>query len=301
MNRLSSARREQILRALCEGNSMRATTRICGVSRTAVNALLRMVGYACEKYQAEVFVNLPSRRIQCDEIWAFVGCKDKNVPNVSPRTHALSEQIGDAWTWTALDPDSKLMIAWLVGERDEHCARAFMRTVAARVRMPKRWGSTDRVQISTDGLSLYLPAVEEAFGWAKVDYAQVVKDYGCYIDGPDGERRYSPSTCVGYHINVVMGNPDPAHISTSHVERSNLTLRMQQRRFTRLTNAFSRKVENLQRAVSLHMMFYNFVRRHQTIKTTPAFKVGVADHVWSLREVAELPERFGEETMLLAA
>lgn len=299
MNKLSLARREQVLRALVEGNSVRATTRITGAALATVLGVLRSVGYACRKYQHGVLVDLPVKHLQCDEIWSFVQCKEKNAPNVKPSTRENADWLGSAWTWTALDPDSKLMVAWKVGERDEATAHAFMRLVARRVRKPK--STKDRLQITTDGLSHYLTAVEDAFGWGKVDYAQVVKEYGTYVENERGERRYSPSTCTGYTITPIMGNPDPEHISTSHVERSNLTIRMQQRRFTRLTNGFSRKMENLERAVSLHFMHYSFCRRHQTIKTTPAFKAGVADHVWTLREIAELPERYADDLILLAA
>jgi IS1 family transposase len=293
MNRLSLARREQVLRCLVEGCSMRATSRITGASLTTVTSLLRVVGYAARKYQAETLVSVPCKRLQCDEIWAFVGAKEKNAPNVSERTKESADWLGDAWTWTALDPDTKLMLAWLVGERSADDAHRFIRMVAHRIR--------NRVQITTDGLHHYLTAIEDVFGWGRCDYAQVVKTYGTYIETEGGERRYSPSTCTGFYIVPVMGDPDPAEISTSHVERSNLTIRMQQRRFTRLTNAFSRKMENLERAVSLHFMWYNFGRRHQTIRTTPAFRAGVADHVWTLAEIAELPERYGEEMALLAA
>jgi IS1 family transposase len=297
MNRLSLARREAVLRCLVEGNSLRSTSRITGAALATVTGLLRSVGYACRQYQNEVFVDLPVKRVQCDEIWAFVQCKDKQVENVKDTTKEKADWLGDAWTWTALDPDSKLMVAWLVGERDDVYAHHFMRTLARRVRNVP--GKGKRLQITTDGLSLYLTAVEHAFGWGKCDYAQVVKEYGTYVETENGERRYSPSTCTGYHIIEVMGEPDPNHISTSLVERSNLTMRMGMRRFTRLTNAFSKKMENLDRAVSLHFMYYNFVRRHQTIKTTPAFKLGVADRVWTLRDVAELVERY--EMALLAA
>lgn len=297
MNRLSLARREAVLRCLVEGNSLRSTSRITGASLNTVTGVLRSVGYACRRYQNEAFVDLPVKRIECDEIWAFVQCKEKQAPNVKESTKEKSDWLGDAWTWTALDPDSKLMVAWIVGERDEAYAHHFMRMVARRVRREK--DPRKRLQISTDGLSHYLTAVEAAFGWGRVDYAQIVKEYGTYIETESGERRYSPSTCKGFHIVTVMGDPDPDAISTSYVERSNLTMRMGMRRFTRLTNAFSKKMENLDRAVSLHFMYYNYVRRHSAIKTTPAHRLGISDRVWKLSEVAELVERYDVE--LLAA
>lgn len=295
MNRLSLARRAEVLACLCDGVSMRATVRITGVAKQTVTNLLRDVGAACQRMQEETLVNLPCRRLQMDEIWAFVGCKDKQVPNVKASTRASADHLGDVWTWTALDPDTKLMAGWLVGERTPEDAHAFVRLVAGRLK--------NRVQITSDGLSHYTTAIEDTFGWGRCDFAQIVKEYGCYVETANGERRYSPSTCTGFYINPIMGNPDPEHICTSHVERSNLTLRMQQRRFTRLTNAFSRRRANLEKAVALHFAYYNFVRRHQTIKTTPAFKAGVANHVWTLAELAELPERYGiaEEPMALAA
>jgi IS1 family transposase len=294
MNTLSLARREQILRCLVEGVSMRATTRITGASINTVTKVLRTAGYAARRFQAETLVNVPCKRLELDEIWAFVGTKEKQAGQAKARTREVAGQLGDAWTWTALDPNSKLMLAWHVGLREAHDAHVFVRQLASRL------SGRVRVQITSDGLSHYVSAIEDIFGWARCDYAQIVKTYGTYVETENGERRYSPSTCTGFYIVPVMGDPDPEHISTSHVERSNLTIRMQGRRFTRLTNAFSKKLENLERAVSLHFMWYNFGRRHMTIKTTPAFKACVTDHVWSLREIAELEERY-EDVRLLAA
>lgn len=201
--------------------------------------------------------------------------------------------LGDAWTWTGICADTKLVPAWLVGERDADWAVAFMEILASRMR--------SRVQLTTDGLKCYLEAVESAFGADGIDYAMLVKQYGCYTENERGERRYSPAMCTGFEIHEKLGHPKRNHISTSFVERSNLNMRMNMRRFTRLTNAFSRKVENLRHAVALNFMVYNFGRRHSTIKTTPAFAAGVADHVWSLEEIAELVERYPAQDCKKAA
>jgi IS1 family transposase len=220
-------------------------------------------------------VNLKCRRIQCDEIWAFCYAKEKNIP-----THMRSlPGVGDVWTWTALDADSKLIVSWLVGERDAGYATEFINDVASRL--------ATRVQLTTDGLRPYLEAVENAFG-ADIDYAQLVKLYG---QAPEAEKRYSPAECIGCERKRVEGNPDPSHISTSFVERQNLTMRMSMRRFTRLTNAFSKKIENLEAAVALHFMWYNFGRIHQTLRVTPAMEAGVTDHVWSVGEIVDLLEK----------
>ena len=272
MNRLSQEKRARVVAALVEGNSIRATVRMTGVAKNTVSKLLVDLGRACDEYQRKTLVNLNSRRIQCDEIWAFVYAKEKNA---APEMKAAG-QAGDVWTWTALDADSKLMVSWLVGGRDAGYATAFMQDVADRL--------SSRVQLTTDGHKVYLNAVEDAFG-ADVDFAQLVKLYG---DAPEGARRYSPPVCNGSRKTTVTGNPDPAHISTSFVERQNLTMRMSMRRFTRLTNAFSKKVENLEAAVALHFMYYNFGRVHQTLRVTPAMEAGVSDHLWSLEEIVAL-------------
>lgn len=262
--------------ALVEGNSIRATVRMTGVAKNTVVKLLVTLGAACEKFQRETLVNLPCKRIQCDEIWSFVYAKDKNAkPEMKEAGTA-----GSVWTWTALDPDSKLMVSWLVGYRDSGYAAAFVEDIAYRLK--------NRVQLTTDSNKLYFTAVEKAFG-ADVDYAMLVKLYG---SPQEDDRTYSPAVCIGCRKTAMMGNPDPAFMSPSHVERQNLTMRMSMRRFTRLTNAFStKKVENLEAAVALHFMYYNFGRVHQTLRVTPAMEAGVADHVWTLAEIVALLDR----------
>lgn len=272
MNTLSTATRCQIVSCLVEGNSIRATCRMTGSAKNTVVKLLRDLGAACEAYQRRTLVGLTCKRVQCDEIWSFCYAKEKNLPK-----HLKGKPgYGDVWTWTALDPDSKLMISWLVGERDGAYATEFMGDVASRLR--------NRVQLTTDGHKVYFQAVEDAFGSA-VDYAMLVKIYG---QPRETEHRYSPAECVGCRRVAVMGSPDPAYVSTSYIERSNLTLRMGSRRFTRLTNAFSKKAENLQAAVALHMMHYNFARIHSSLRVTPAMEAGVSNHVWSIEEIVDL-------------
>lgn len=272
MNKLSTAKRAAVVAALVEGNSIRATVRMTGVAKNTVVKLLVELGTACDAYQRQALVNLRCRRIQCDEIWSFVYAKGKNA---SPEMK-MEGTAGDVWTWTAIDADTKLMISWLVGGRDGGYAFEFMQDVAGRL--------AHRVQLTTDGHKPYLEAVEGAFG-CDVDYAQLVKIYG---QAPEGHRRYSPPVCTGMTRTVVSGAPAPAHVSTSYVERQNLTMRMSMRRFTRLTNGFSKKVENHAAAVALHFMYYNFARVHQTLRVTPAMEAGVADHAWMLAEIVGL-------------
>jgi IS1 family transposase/lambda repressor-like predicted transcriptional regulator len=276
MNRLPLEKRAQILALLVEGNSMRAVTRLTGVSINTVTKLLEDVGLACNLYQAQTLVNLPCKRVQCDEIWAFCYAKEKNV---APE-HKGELGYGDVYTWTAMCADTKLMVSYAVGKRDADTANAFMHDVAARL--------ANRVQMTTDGFHPYFEAIEGAFG-RDIDYGQLIKLYG---GGSQAEaaRRYSPSEFIRSEQRVVNGNPDPLHISTSYVERSNLTMRMGMRRFTRLTNGFSKKVANLEHAVSLHFMHYNFARIHKTLRVTPAMAAGIADHVWSLEEIARLAD-----------
>jgi IS1 family transposase len=272
MNRLSPAIRTQIVKALVEGNSIRATCRMTDTSKNTVAKLLVELGAICDAYQDEHLRDLPCQRIQCDEIWSFVYSKAKNVPT----EHDGEFGYGDVWTWVAIDADTKLVPAWMVGTRDGAAATAFMQDVASRM--------ANRVQLTTDGHKAYLNAVEDAFG-ANVDYAQLVKLYG---PNEQPDTRDSPAQCIGTDLRHITGSPDPKHVSTSYVERQNLTMRMGMRRFTRLTNAFSKKVENLASALSIHYMYYNFCRKHQTLGTTPAVAAGVADHVWHPSEVVAL-------------
>jgi IS1 family transposase len=277
MNRLSTEQRARIVGCLTEGMSIRATCRVTGAAKGTVTKLLVDLGQACSAYQDQALRGLESKRIECDEIWSFVHAKAKNVPP----DHRDEFGYGDVWTWVAIDSDSKLVPSWLVGNRDMTDAIAFVEDLAGRL--------TERVQLTTDGHSGYLGAVELAFG-SEIDYAMLIKLYG--RDHGASDTRYSPAVCTGVEVRHVQGDPDPSLISTSYVERQNLTMRMGMRRFTRLTNAFSKKVENLANAVSLHFMHYNFARPHKTLSTpyptTPAMAAGVADHVWTLKEIAGL-------------
>lgn len=275
MNRLSVEERARILASLCEGASIRATSRITGAAKGTIIRLLCDVGAACDWYQDANLRNLTSKRIQCDEIWSFCQSKERNVP----KEHKGRWGYGDLWTWVAIDPDSKLVPCWAIGRRDVVQARYFIGDLAQRV--------SHRIQLTTDGLSWYREAVEEAFG-GNVDFAQLIKIYG--PDQSEDERRYSPPVVIEAIVKVINGNPSPDHITTSHVERQNLTMRMNMRRFTRLTNGFSKKAENLAYAVALHFMYYNFCRVHKTIKTTPAIKAGITNRIWTLRDLAELPD-----------
>jgi IS1 family transposase len=276
MNRLSTERRAAVVRCLVEGNSVRATSRL---TKTAINTVIRLcvdLGEMCALYQHHTLRNLTCKRIQCDEIWSFVGAKQKAVK-------AGAKGIGDVWTWTAMDADSKLMVAWLTGRRNARAALEFMDDLRGRL--------AGRVQLTTDGHAVYLDAVDATFG-ANVDYAMLVKIYGSGQLN-DAASRYSPPVCIGAEKIIQWGMPDPDHISTSYVERSNLTMRMGMRRFTRLTNGYSKKMENHVAAVEVHMMHYNFCRPHSTLTeahtqhypTTPAMAAGLTDHVWSVEEV----------------
>jgi len=276
MNRLPQAKRVQVVKALVEGNSIRSTVRMTGVAKNTVSKLLVELADACAQYQDDTLRGLTCRRVEADEIWAFCYAKEANVPEA----HKGEFGYGDIWTWVAMDADTKLIINTLVGERDTPTAIEFMTEVRERV--------ANRTQLTTDGLVCYLTAVEEAFG-ADVDYGQLVKVYGT---NPDSERRYSPSRFITADRRVVSGSPDAATVRTSHIERQNLTMRMSMRRFTRLTNGFSKKAENLIASVNLHQMHYNFARPHKSLANpyprTPAMAAGVTDHVWTVDEIVAL-------------
>ena len=272
MNVLDIKKRAQILHMLVEGNSLRATARMADVSRNTVDKLLCDVGQACLDYQDKHLCNLPCKNVQCDEIWSFVYSKGKNVPEDKKNQFGF----GDVWTWVAIDADTKLIPCWHVGPRNSKAAKIFIDDLAGRL--------ANRVQLTTDGHNPYLEAVENAFG-NDIDYARLIKIYG---EDPSKEKRYSPSRFVEAKCSTVTGNPDKSQISTSIVERQNLTMRMSMRRFTRLTNAFSKKVENHMYAISLHYMYYNFGRIHQSLRVTPAMEAGITDHIWSLEEIAGL-------------
>jgi IS1 family transposase len=271
MNRLDTHRRIAVVAALVEGNSIRSTVRRTGVAKNTVVKLLLDLAEACTAHHDRTVRGLRVRLLQCDEIWNFVGAKAKNA-----RPEQKAEGWGDTWTWTALDAQTKLCVSYLVGGRDAGWAKEFMEDCASRI--------AGRVQVTTDGHRAYLEAVETAFG-ADIDYAQLQKIYGA---PNDNETRYSPAKCIGCDMKVVSGNPDPKHVSTSFVERRNLSMRMSIRRFTRLTNAFSKKVENHAAAVALWFAYYNFCRVHQTLRVTPAMEAGLADHVWSIAELVAL-------------
>jgi IS1 family transposase len=274
MNRLDIKQRAQILHMLVEGNSLRATARMADVSRNTVDKLLRDVGAACLDYQEKALRNLPCKRVQCDEIWSFVHTKGRNLPEEERSRFG----VGNVWTWTAICAGTKLVPCWHVGNRGVEDARLFIDDLAGRL--------ANRVQLTTDGHTPYLTAVEDALG-ADIDYAILIKIYG---QTAEGQRRYSPPVCVGCDEHKVTGKPNKDHISTSYVERQNLTMRMSMRRFTRLTNAFSKKVENHMHAISLHYMYYNFGRIHRLLRVTPAMEAGISDHVWSLEEIAALAD-----------
>lgn len=270
-NVLNSEKRAQVINCLVEGNSIRATVRLTGVAKNTVVKLLADVGRACSVYQDRAFRGLTCKRIQCDEVWSFVGAKEKNTTD-----ETKLKGWGDCWTWTALDADTKLIPCWYVGTRDAGAAYHFMHDLADRL--------AHRVQLTTDGHKPYLVAISDAFG-TEVDYAQLVKIYG---EGPKTEARYSPAQCMGAKKAVISGAPEFAHVSTSHVERSNLTIRMGNRRFTRLTNAFSKKVENHEHMLALFFCFYNFCRIHQSLRVTPAMAAGVSTRVWEIADIVAL-------------
>ena len=273
MNKLPLEKRVQILEMLCEGSSMRSISRVADVSINTVTKLLVDAGEACEAFHAKTVLNVKAARVQCDEIWAFVGAKERNMTK-----EKKDRGEGDCWTWTALDSDSKMILTWLVGPRTSNAALLFMNDLKRRV--------DGRLQITTDGFGAYPGAVRMAFG-SNVDFAQLVKKYGAAPDfGP--ERKYSPGVCIGAEKVPVTGNPNWHDISTSHVERANLTMRMSMRRFTRLTNAFSKKIENHTHALSLYFVWYNFCRIHTTLRTSPAQAAGITDELLSMADIVRL-------------
>ena len=275
MNRLAPEIRTQILHLLCEGQSIRAVARVTGASKNTITKLLVDAGKACMAYHDEYVRHVKAKRIQVDEIWSFCYAKQKNVATAK----AAPDGAGDIWTWTAIDADSKLIVSYFIGGRDGECAMWFIDDLRTRL--------TNRVQLTSDGHRAYLEAVEGAFG-SDVDYAQLVKIYGATPESMKG--RYSPAECIGSRKQRIEGNPDLKHVSTSYAERNNLTMRMHMRRFTRLTNAFSKKVENHAYAVALHMMYYNFVRMHSKLRMTPAMAAGVSDRLWEIGDIVKLVE-----------
>jgi IS1 family transposase len=272
-NVISTAKKVAVISALVEGCSVRSASRMTGVSKGAVLRLLVSVGNACAAYQNATIRNLSAKRVQVDEIWSFCYCKQKQV------TEKMAEEriADDVWTFTAIDADTKLVISWLVGRRDAGCAAEFLQDVAGRLK--------SRIQLTTDGHKMYLTAVPDAFG-SEIDYAQLVKVYG--NDPVEGMKRYSPAQRLGTQRIEVIGEPYNAHISTSYVERQNLNMRMNMRRFTRLTNAFSKKIENHVAMIALFHMHYNFGRVHQTLRVTPAMEAGISSHVWSIQDIVAL-------------
>lgn len=278
MNVLSLDKKTQVISSLVEGNSIRATCRMTGVAKGTVIRLLESVGKACGDYQDVMLRNLSCKQIECDEIWSFCYAKANHVP----KEMRGKGGVGDVWTWVAIDADTKLVPSWRIGLRDAYDAHKFMRDLRVRV--------DSRVQISSDGYHLYLWAVEDAFG-SDADYARIIKVYG---KDEQKDKRYSPAECIATRKEVMQGNPDTSKVSTSYIERQNLTMRMNMRRFTRLTNAFSKKIENLEYAVALHFMYYNFCRPHKTLNSkrnlgiTPAMASGVADRAWSIEDIIYL-------------
>ena len=275
MRKLDTKTRALIIRLLVEGNSIRATARIADVSKNTVNKLLNDAGAACSKYHDVHVRKVQATVIQCDEIWSFTYAKQKNVPTA----RNAPEFAGGAWTWTAIDSQSKLIVSYMVGGRDSEYAIEFMDDLRDRL--------ANRVQLTTDGHKAYLEAVEGAIG-GDVDYAQLIKIYGGATGSKGHEKKYSPAECTGIKKRAIEGNPEKSLVSTSHVERQNLTMRMHMRRFKRLTNGFSKKVENHSNAVALHFMYYNFVRVHQTLKVTPAMEAGLTDRLWDIADLVAI-------------
>jgi IS1 family transposase len=276
MNKLPNEKRAKVLQMMAEGIALRAITRLTGISRTTLQKLLEDAGQAFSEYQDRVLMNLPCKRVQVDEAWSFCYAKEKNVPTAKK----APEGAGDIWTWVGLDADSKLAVSWHVGDRDSEAAKIFINDLAKRL--------ANRVQLTSDGHKAYLEAVEGAFG-ADIDYATLVKVYG---EAPEGQRRYSPAICTGAHKHRIEGKPDHQHVSTSFVERQNLSMRMGNRRMTRLTNAFSKKAENHVHMMAIYFMHYNFARLHQTLKVSPAMAAGVTSKLWEMSDMVEVLENW---------
>jgi IS1 family transposase len=275
MNRIDNKRRAQVVAALVEGNSIRATVRMTGVAKNTVVKLLADLGAACAEYQDKAFRNLNCKKIQCDEIWSFIGSKAKNVPDDKQGVY------GDFWTWVSMDADTKLVPCWLVGPRNTEAAMEFIHDLASRL--------SNRVQLTTDGHHPYLEAVESAFG-SEIDYAMLIKIYG--KTSKKDETRYSPAECIGCEKKWIAGKPKGKDISTSYIERQNLTMRMSMRRFTRLTNGFSKKVENHAHAIALHYMYYNFCRIHKSLRCTPAMAAGVVKTLWNIDDMLKAVDQY---------
>ena len=288
MNKLTRAQRAQIISLLVEGMSLRAITRTTGASINTVTKLLVDAGKACSVYQDQTLRNLPCKRLQIDEIWEFCYAKAKNVPFAK----RAPKEAGDIWTFVAIDAETKLVPSWFVGERDAHCALEFLLDLRGRL--------ANRVQLTTDGHHAYLDTVADAFA-NDIDYAILAKHYAAPAVETEAARRYSPTPCVGAEKRKRIGKPDPAHISTSYVERQNLTMRMCMRRFTRLTNAFSKKAENHVHAVSLHFMYYNFCRIHQSLRVTPAMAAGVTKALWEITDIVRVLEDWEQKMQSKAA
>lgn len=270
---LSLDKKVSVISALVEGCSIRSTVRLTGVAKDTVLKLLATVGTACAEYHDYAVRNVAAKRVQIDEIWSFVGCKQKNLtPKIAERVASA----GDTWTFVAIEAQTKLVLGWLVGRRDAGCATEFLQDIASRL--------TNRIQLTTDGHRMYLSAVEDTFG-ADIDYAMLQKVYG---SDPDGEKRYSPAKILSSNTEVITGDPNFEHVSTSYIERQNLNMRMNVRRFTRLTNAFSKKIENHKHSVALFHMHHNFARIHGSLRVTPAMEAGIAQHVWSIEEIVAL-------------
>lgn len=278
MNQLPFEKRCQIVRLLVEGNSLRSISRIADIAFNTVLKFVPTIGKACERFHYETVRGVTSKRVQCDEIWSFTYAKQKNV------TGDMKGHVGDTWTWVGMDADSKLVISWFVGNRGANSAYDFMQDIAARL--------ANRVQLTTDGHKPYLEAVEEAFG-AAIDYAQLVKIYGA--DSGHADKKYSPAECIGAKKFGVTGHPDPKYVSTSYVERQNLTMRMSMRRFTRLTNGFSKKIDNHCYAIALHYVYYNFCRIHKSLRVTPAMESGLTKKLWDVQDIVKLIDQYKED------